>query len=61
MRVSKQRAENGTVVVELLDDDGDPIEIVSGFPAVAGSAGLLAQHPGGLRPRPAAPVGAPRP
>ena len=31
MRVSQRRGENGTHRVELLDDDGEPIEVVAGF------------------------------
>jgi hypothetical protein len=31
VRVSKQRSESGAIVVELFDDNGHPIEIVSGF------------------------------
>ena len=31
MRVSQRRGENGTPQVELLDEDGEPIEAVAGF------------------------------
>ena len=31
MRVSQRRSESGTQRVELLDEDGEPIEVVAGF------------------------------